>query len=94
MFNNLGQKIRVCAQICKWLGIVVSLIIGGRIYLYGIFPLVDVGWIGTGIVVALLGVLLSWVVYFGMIGFSAWIEDSDKMVQEIHSREETSNIPN
>lgn len=75
MFSNIGSKIKTLAQVMTWLGIIAFIIIG-----IGIMALDD-EMIFIGLIVMVVGGILSWVSSFVLYGFGQLVENSDKMVQ-------------
>lgn len=76
MFNNIGRKIKVTAKVFCWIGIIAS-VLGGVGMIYACFDgYAPVTGILSGVGVALLGSLLSWVGSFMMIGFGDLVENT------------------
>ena len=75
MFGNIGGKIKSLAQITTWLGIISSVIWGV------VLMATDEDLIPAGIIIALLGSLVSWVSSFVLYGFGQLIENTDKLVE-------------
>lgn len=69
MFDNIGGKIKVTAQVICWVGIIISVLIGLASFENG------------GIVLIILGSLSSWVGSFVLYGFGQLIENSDVLVE-------------
>ena len=67
MFDNIGGKIKGLALNICWLGIIASLVDGIRIIS------IEDSW-GYGIVIAIVGSVLSWISSFFMYGFGELIE--------------------
>lgn len=80
MFNNIGRKIKTFAKVMCWIGIISS-VLTGLVMIAGSFsgrfsgPAAAVG-ILSGIAVALVGSLISWVGSFMMVGFGELVENS------------------
>ena len=70
MFNNIGEKLKSVARIITVFGIIVSIIAG----------ILTLKNNGIGIVIALLGSLVSWMSSLALYGFGQLIENSDRMV--------------
>lgn len=66
MFNNIGGKIKGVASVICWVGIICSVIIGGSMLLNKYSALV-------GVVVIIVGALLSWVSSFLLYGIGELI---------------------
>lgn len=82
MFDNIGGKIKILAQVICWLGIIGSIISGL------ITMITDEDMILTGLLIAVIGSLLSWIGSFTTYGFGQLIENSDALVaQNMHPRE-------
>lgn len=72
MFNNIGGKIKGLASFICWLGIIGSVLGGIVLMMMG-----DELGIILGIVVALVGSLISWIGSFLLYGFGQLIYNSD-----------------
>lgn len=72
MFDNIGSKIKSFAQVVTIIGIVASVILG-------IIFMANAGFIG--LVVMLIGILMSWISSFITYGFGQLIENSDEMIR-------------
>ena len=75
MFGNIGGKIKSLAQVITWLGIIGSVIWGF------VLMATDEDLIFAGLMIALLGSLISWVSSFVLYGFGQLIENTDKLVE-------------
>lgn len=75
MFGNIGGKIKSLAKIATWLGIIVSVIWGF------VLMTTNEDLIPAGLIVALLGSLISWISSFVLYGFGQLIENTDKLVE-------------
>ena len=85
MFKNIGKKIMALAKVLCWFGIVVSLIAAvgaGLAAAQQGGSNVVIGLIG-GIVVAVLGVLASWIGSFVLYGFGQLIDDTANIRKKI-----------
>lgn len=69
MFTNIGTKIKTTAKVFAWVGIILSV-------LAGVALTISAGFIG-GILVAIVGSLLSWVGSLALYGFGELVENSD-----------------
>lgn len=80
MFRNIGDKIKIVAEVSCWLGIVGSvlygIIIAGRIEDSILLSLL------IGVLIMGLGSLLSWIGSFVLYGFGQLIENSDILVEK------------
>ncbi len=81
MFNNIGGKIKGLATFICWLGIIGSVL--GGIAL--VMILGDEMSIVVGIIVAIVGSLLSWIGSFLLYGFGQLIYNSDIIVKNIRN---------
>ena len=77
MFCNIGEKIKALAQIITWIGIIVCVVLGIIIIAN------DDELVLIGLLVMVLGSLLSWVSSFVLYGFGQLIENSDKIVKKM-----------
>lgn len=75
MFENIGRKIMVLAQVLAWIGIVISIIVGLFLISSNKEELV-----GTGVAVLFLGSLGSWIGSFLLYGFGRLIDNSEELV--------------
>ena len=76
MFNNIGGKIKILAQVVFWLGITVSFLVGI------ILISQDENTVLIGFLVLVLGSLFSLIGSFMTYGFGQLIENSDILVAE------------
>lgn len=65
MFDNIGAKLKIVAQVMAWLGIILSVVVG-------LISLVTNPL--SGILMIILGCLCSWLSSLGMYGFGELIE--------------------
>ena len=75
MFDNIGSKIKTLAQVIAWIGIIGSVILGLIFLTTG-----NEGMALTGILIAVVGSLLSWIGSFIAYGLGQLIENTDKLV--------------
>ena len=68
MFDNIGGKIKILAQIFVWIGIIASVILGI------ILCNTDVEWLG--VICIFLGPILCWISSMTLYGFGELIENS------------------
>ena len=86
MYNNIGAKIKVLAQVIAWIGIIGSMI-AGVIYMRGFVMITQdsggealVGVLeGFGIMIG--GFLLSWISSWFMYGFGELIEKTTEIAK-------------
>lgn len=94
MYSNIGKKIQKLAMVCAILGIIASIAIGSVL-----IKMSDGGYyFGTnetlltiGIVVIVLGSILSWVLSFVLYGFGRLVENSDIIARQY--RRNSGNEP-
>ena len=79
MFDNIGSKIKTLAKVICWIGILISVI-------SGIVVIASTGSTGVpvGILVIVLGALLSWIGSFVLYGFGQLIENSEEIKSKLH----------
>ncbi len=85
MFNNIGGKIKALAKVLCWIGIVLSVITGiavmasgnSNITINGSYAIVSP--IVSGIIVIVIGCLISWISSFFAYGFGQLIENTDEI---------------
>lgn len=70
MFNNIGRKIKTLAEACTCVGITISIIVGLLFLAEG-----EV----IGIIIAIIGSLVSWISSFLFYGFGQLIENTDAL---------------
>lgn len=95
MFDNIGGKIKSLAQVICWIGIISSIISG--------FVMIATNeyLIFLGLVIMVIGSLISWVFSFTLYGFGQLIDNTDKLVHSkkipttnkatIHSKNQLNN---
>ncbi len=75
MFDNIGGKIKTLAQVVTWIGIIGS-VIGGMSMMS-----INDDLIFLGLLIMIIGSLVSWVSSFVLYGFGQLIEYTDKLVE-------------
>lgn len=80
MFNNIGKKIKALAKFLCILGIILSILIGVLMILSHSG---DPQTLFYGILVIVLGSLLSWVGAFFAYGFGELVDNSKKAVEQL-----------
>lgn len=78
MFDNIGEKIKILAKILCWLGIIASVIVGI------VLMIKDESLTLIGILIAVIGSLLSWAGSSIMYGFGRLVKNSDILVNLNH----------
>lgn len=73
LFSNIGHKIKNLAKVITWVGIIFSV-------LFGLITLA-----AGGIIIMIVGPLISWISSFTLYGFGQLIENSDKIVELLKS---------
>ena len=91
MFDNVGAKLKNCAQIACWAGIVLSIISGVVLIASG-----DDSMVFTGILTMVVGSLGSWIGSLCVYGFGELVENSDIRTniaakQELEREQEKKN---
>lgn len=94
MFSNIGKKIKTYSKVVAWCGIIASVLLGLGVIVAGIFGknahiANSIGLIVGGIVIIILGLLVSWVGAFFTYGFGEMIE----RVQSIDNKLTSPNRP-
>ena len=91
MFSNIGRKIKVTAKVFCWIGIILSVVGGIGVIAAGFMELLPrastAALILSGIGIALLGSLVSWVGSFMMVGFGELVENSAIIAANIGKNE-------
>ena len=95
MFDNIGRKIKMLAQILCWIGIVSSVIAGFVLIIKGMMSSRDSIFAGIGFGVMIVGSLFSWIGSFFLYGFGQLIDDTQAMRSKIAPEEKSSfdNVP-
>lgn len=75
MFDNIGGKMKSLAKVVCWIGI-ISCVISGFV-----MTVTDEDLTFLGIVIIVIGSLVSWVSSFAVYGFGQLIENTDQLVQ-------------
>lgn len=92
MFNNIGGKIKALASLFTWIGIIISLVIGL------LFIFADSHGVVIGILIIVIGSLMSWISSWLLYGFGDLIENSSiiarKLSPEDFEDEETTTETN
>lgn len=84
MFTNIGGKIQVLGKVLCWIGIAVC-ILSGILFIAGgsavseYYNASNVSSVVTGILVMVIGSLVSWVSSFMMIGFGKIVECAEQI---------------
>ena len=83
MFNNIGAKIKVLAQVWAWIGIIVSVIVGFYLIIQGSGVHRGGGGevVGVGIGILIGGALWSWISSWGLYGFGELIEKTTEIAK-------------
>jgi len=88
MFNNIGGKIKTLAKVICWFGIIASVILGIIMITarsgYRSDPYFQVVY---GILIIVVGCLISWIGSFFTYGFGQLIENSDYIRNNMQSRD-------
>ena len=76
MFNNIGGKIKALAKVMCWIGIVMSVLSGIMTIVAGASSYDATSAIVSGVVIIIVGPLLSWIGSFFTYGFGELVENS------------------
>ena len=79
MFNNIGNKIKTCAEVISLIGIIASIITGIVIML----TIATFQAIFLGLLICIIGSLLCWISSFVLYGFGQLIENTDILVSKL-----------
>ena len=84
MYNNIGAKIKIMAQVVAWVGITSSVISGFRLISMGMG--IDADYFGEllifmGLVTLIGGSLWAWILTWCLYGYGELIENSAKIVR-------------
>ena len=86
-FDNIGGKIKILAKVTCWIGSISS-VIGGVIMMLNGLAYENTRGILGGIMIAVLGDLVSWVGSFRLYGFGQLIENSDIIANQYRKTED------
>ncbi len=75
MYDNIGRKIKILAGVMTWIGILAALIGGVCIIV------IDDDLVVVGLLVMVVGGIVSWISSFVLYGFGQLIENSDILVR-------------
>ena len=84
MFNNIGRKIKTLAKVITGIGITASIIYGAVVVRLSNSPI----FIMQGLIIMIVGSLISWLSYVTLYGFGQLIENTDILVS-VHRNKET-----
>ena len=88
MFNNIGEKIKIFAEVLTLLGIVASVITGF------VFIAISYDTMLMGLLICIFGPLVSWLSSLTLYGFGQLIENSDILVEQYKNKPVSQNIAN
>ena len=94
MFENIGRKIKALAKVICWIGIIASVVVGVIIiYDWSVqsYRYRDSAELITGIVVIILGSLLSWVGSFVLYGFGELVENSTFIAETMEENKQRNH---
>lgn len=96
MYSNIGKKIQKLAMVCAIIGMIASIAIGAALiqmsdggYYYG----TNETLLTIGIVVIVLGSVLSWVLSFVLYGFGRLVENSDIIARQYRRKNGNESYP-
>ena len=95
MFDNIGKKIKTLAATIALVGIIVSIITGVIILGIGAdmgFGVGGEGLVGLGIMIIIIGSLISWVSSFVLYGFGELIEKTTEIAQNTVKKGSTGTL--
>lgn len=81
MFNNIGRKIKMLAEVLCWIGIILSVSIGILSLFGGI-----VYFLSFGFILLFLGPLLSWIGSFLLYGFGELVVKTTRIAEILEQR--------
>ncbi len=84
MFNNIGRKIKTLAKVITGIGITASIIYGAVVVRLSNSPI----FIMQGLIIMIVGSLISWLSSVTLYGFGQLIENTDILVS-VHRNKET-----
>lgn len=89
MYDNIGSKIKTVAKVVGFAGIVIS-ILAGLLFLLVAFSEEKFSYFGIGILVAILGSIISWASTIALYGFGQIVENTDTIAK--HSKTQTGDL--
>ena len=89
MYDNIGSKIKTVAKVVGFAGIVIS-ILTGLLFLLVAFSEEKFSYFGIGILVAILGSIISWASTIALYGFGQIVENTDTIAK--HSKTQTRHL--
>ena len=90
MFNNIGGKIKALAQVVCWIGIMCAVIVG-----FGMIAMDEDAFV-VGLVIIIIGSLISWISSFTLYGFGEIIDQlkyANEWLEEIAPEQEKKTEP-
>ncbi|MDL2319144.1 hypothetical protein LJC74_08765 [Eubacteriales bacterium OttesenSCG-928-A19] len=103
MHRNIGGKIKTFANVIMWIGIIASVVIGIAV-MYGGTRMINSysngyyhsGGSGqailAGIVIIVIGILISWIGSFSLYGYGELIESTQEIRERVASLEQRSRV--
>lgn len=85
MFDNIGGKIKVLAKVICWIGIACSCLVGIVMWNEAV-EWEEPALFFSGLLIAGIGSLASWLSSFVLCGFGQLIENSDELVEQGKAR--------
>lgn len=82
MFNNIGSKIKIYAEVVSWIGIIICVIFGIILIISGVRN-ESADSIFSGLLITLIGSLFCWISSFVLYGFGQLVENSDILVKTL-----------
>ncbi|MBQ7379816.1 MAG: hypothetical protein IJW70_09120 [Clostridia bacterium] len=82
MFDNIGKKIKILAEVLCWVGIVLSVLFGAILIISPAYT-GEMDLLYRGIFVIVFGCLFSWVGSFCLFGFGELIEKNSETTQYV-----------
>lgn len=89
MFNNIGRKIQTLAMAICWIGIGFFVTVGSIALYYGYKTHMQILMAG-GVLVLILGPLMSWISIFNIYAFGNLVENVQEIKEQLYQLERTS----
>ena len=94
MFKNMGGKIKGWTKFVCWMGIIISILAGVGMAIAGMQSGDEAAAIVSGIAVAVVGFLISWIGSFVAYGFGELVENSTiQAALMLKEESERRNVP-
>ena len=91
MFNNMGRKIQALAVTLCWIGIGIFVIAGAFMFYFG-FKAHHIGFMAIGVLILILGPLLSWLSIFTLYAFGDLVANVQEIKEQLYMLEVAPDV--